>query len=473
MPASTPSLERHHWLAAALVGLGIAMSACTTFSDLAIGAGGSNVVNPNGKTTGSTCTTGDDCQSGSCSAGTCGALSSAQTTDGKKDGNETDVDCGGGTAPQCADGKTCAASTDCTSATCNKSNVCAQPSPTDGVKNADETDIDCGGAAAPKCATDKTCAADTDCTDGVCSYAKKCLAATAKSCAQQRGGDTCGAGETGAADAKHESCCTTVKADNGISYGKYQITAGRFRAFATHFGGNLKAWAATNPPGWDDSFTSSLPGSMADVNGSLGPNTKRGCQTSQSGARTWYQPDISASERNTLPQDTLDEKTLNCFPWYLAQALCNYDGGRLPTGSEIASMVTNDEGDTYPWNFQDNTSYNIASTTPDPRIVHHYSYATPDPGTDVKDGSGLYADRSFYIAPPGRRPTGANKFGVMDAVGNMLMWVGDGYNKFVYTASWEDHPVQLSVTSWSSSTGVSSDEMDGYYGIGGRCVFDN
>jgi hypothetical protein len=38
--------------------------------------------------------------------------------DGKLNGNETDVDCGGGTCPRCADGKACRVDNDCVSGTC-------------------------------------------------------------------------------------------------------------------------------------------------------------------------------------------------------------------------------------------------------------------------------------------------------------------------------------------------------------------
>lgn len=456
-----------HRLAATLIGLGFAISACTTFSGLTLGADDPNVVNPNGKSTGSACTTNDDCQSGDCSGGKCSALTSASSTNGKKDGRETDVDCGGGTAPQCDDGKACEGATDCTNGVC-KANACASPAPDDGIKNGDETDVDCGGTKAPKCATDKACAADGDCTGGVCSYAKKCLADTAKSCAQHFGGDTCGAGETGTPEAKHESCCTTVQASNGLTYGKYQITAGRMRAFATKFNGNLRSFVETNPPNWDDSFNDQMPSSMDEVDGSLGPNTKRGCSTANKGARTWWQEDISATERNYFPKDTLDEKSLNCVPWYLALALCVYDGGRLPTASEVQAGITNSGQTQWPWEFQDRTPYNEPSTAGDPRVVHHYSYATPTTGDATKGGDGLYNDRSFYIAPPGRRPTGANMAGVMDAVGNNMVWVADAYNRFYYSLSWEDHDLQNGAKPWADN----ASERDGYYAIGARCVFD-
>jgi len=42
----------------------------------------------------------------------------ATCRDGIKNGIETDVDCGGGTCPRCATGRTCNVANDCTSGTC-------------------------------------------------------------------------------------------------------------------------------------------------------------------------------------------------------------------------------------------------------------------------------------------------------------------------------------------------------------------
>src|SRR5688572_1846745 len=42
-----------------------------------------------------------------------------------------------------------------------------------GQKDGDESDVDCGGAAAPKCGEGKSCNEDTDC-EVACNYAKKC-----------------------------------------------------------------------------------------------------------------------------------------------------------------------------------------------------------------------------------------------------------------------------------------------------------
>ncbi len=47
-----------------------------------------------------------------------GPGASITCTDGVKNGTETDADCGGGTCPRCATGKTCATRNDCASARC-------------------------------------------------------------------------------------------------------------------------------------------------------------------------------------------------------------------------------------------------------------------------------------------------------------------------------------------------------------------
>jgi stigma-specific protein Stig1 len=65
---------------------------------------------------GITCAQGQACVGGACSASTC--------TDGIKDGNETGIDCGGGTCPPCAVGQTCLAGSDCQSGICT-GGVCA------------------------------------------------------------------------------------------------------------------------------------------------------------------------------------------------------------------------------------------------------------------------------------------------------------------------------------------------------------
>jgi hypothetical protein len=192
--------------------------------------------------------------------------------DGKQDNGETDVDCGGPSAPACSDGKGCATNGDCTSKNCLPTKVCAQPRSDDGIHNGTETDIDCGGASAPKCAEPKKCLADADCK-GACGYAQKCV--DTPSCKPHLGGDTCGKGEVGEPGAVHESCCRTLRvpgytdpsrAGKAVYLDKYEITTGRVRAFLADIraksGGkpNVKAWiTAHTPPIWDPAWNKFLP----------------------------------------------------------------------------------------------------------------------------------------------------------------------------------------------------------------------
>ena len=94
--------------------------------------------------------------------------------DGKQDGSETDVDCGG-TCTRCVDGKKCTSGADCASSTCT-AGVCAEPTCTDKAKDGKETDLDCGGTCSP-CADGKGCAFASDCASGVCT-AGICQAST-------------------------------------------------------------------------------------------------------------------------------------------------------------------------------------------------------------------------------------------------------------------------------------------------------
>ena len=106
-----------------------------------------------------------------------GGPGAATPADGIKNGNETDVDCGGPSGPACVDGKGCLATSDCTSGVCTAS-LCQVPTPTDTVQNGGETGVDCGGStAAPRCAAGQGCVSTADCDELKCDLVqKKCLA---------------------------------------------------------------------------------------------------------------------------------------------------------------------------------------------------------------------------------------------------------------------------------------------------------
>jgi alpha-tubulin suppressor-like RCC1 family protein len=113
---------------------------------------------------GSTC--GSCLSPKTCVGGQC--VVEARCDDGVKNGDETDVDCGGSCGP-CPLGAGCLRPADCQSELC-RNNLCEAPpaSCQDKVKNGTETDVDCGGDLCPPCDLEKRCAAGGDCLGHVC-----------------------------------------------------------------------------------------------------------------------------------------------------------------------------------------------------------------------------------------------------------------------------------------------------------------
>ena len=99
-----------------------------------------------------------------CAAGRCATTSPAETCrDRVRDGDETDVDCGGACQP-CAGGLACVGGHDCQALACT-ADRCAAPSCADGVRDGFESDVDCGGPC-PACAVGARCVDDGDCAGG-------------------------------------------------------------------------------------------------------------------------------------------------------------------------------------------------------------------------------------------------------------------------------------------------------------------
>jgi len=123
-----------------------------------------------------------DCTSTHCNMVIDKCVASA-CVDGRKDGAETDVDCGGGTCTTCALGQSClSGATDCTSTWCNaSSHVCVsshcQDAQKDGTGAEAETDVDCGGSICGPCSVNQGCGGVADCTTGSC-YMSHCVLQT-------------------------------------------------------------------------------------------------------------------------------------------------------------------------------------------------------------------------------------------------------------------------------------------------------
>jgi formylglycine-generating enzyme required for sulfatase activity len=220
------------------------------------------------------CATATDCLSASCTGSIC---QTATSSDGIKNGTESGVDCGGA-APnvlRCKDTYGCAVATDCISLVCAQRS-CKTATNADRVKNGNESDIDCGGTntGADKCDAKLKCSSNSDCKSDGCDYKNRC--AESRSCTRRFGGDTCGSGEIGEPGALHESCCKTVALTNTtVRLDKYHVTAGRMRAFLTRaFGnnviGNARAFADATP-GWKAEWSPYVPSNTDEADKFLGP----------------------------------------------------------------------------------------------------------------------------------------------------------------------------------------------------------
>jgi hypothetical protein len=118
------------------------------------------------------CTGGEAGDGGSDASLPAHDLARPECANGLRDGDETDVDCGGSCAP-CLAGQACAAPKDCSSQVCNAGR-CNAPSCADGIANGTESDTDCGGAC-PPCGIGQRCRRGADCQTGACA-SNRCVA---------------------------------------------------------------------------------------------------------------------------------------------------------------------------------------------------------------------------------------------------------------------------------------------------------
>ena len=159
-------------------------------------------------------------------------------SDGIKNLDETDVDCGGH-CPACVQGKSCNLNRDCLTALCKK-NVCTNPEPVscfDELKNQDETDVDCGGSCLRKCPDGQNCLLPKDCMSNYCNSFKLCLTPSCTDNEKNQdesdvdcGGSRCKKCIEGKACQKNEDCvtevCTNQRCD--IKTYNFQMTAKQF-----------------------------------------------------------------------------------------------------------------------------------------------------------------------------------------------------------------------------------------------------
>ena len=118
-------------------------------------------------TAGSPATAGAPPAAGMSSGGAAGDDAPAsRCDDGEVTGDEADTDCGGRVCAPCVAGKHCLLGSDCDSAICTNQ-ACQPPSCTDLARNGDETDLNCGGSC-PPCELGHACQIGADCKTGNC-----------------------------------------------------------------------------------------------------------------------------------------------------------------------------------------------------------------------------------------------------------------------------------------------------------------
>ena len=176
------------------------------------------------------CLLDDDCVDGRCIAGQCSTCA-----DEESNGRETDVDCGGPDCGPCPDGSRCSAPIDCASFSCTAGEGelrCAARSCDDLIANGTESDVDCGGADCGPCQDGSSCLNDADCSSGQC-IDQRCI-----SCADGErngaetdidcGGDICAPCEADSTCAQASDCssgrcrdgtCTLESCSDGVLNG--------------------------------------------------------------------------------------------------------------------------------------------------------------------------------------------------------------------------------------------------------------
>jgi sulfatase modifying factor 1 len=199
---------------------------------------------------------------------------------------------------------------------------------------------------------------------------------------------------------------------------KYLVTVGRFRQFVSAWSGgsgylppmgsgkhaylnagqglaNSEA-PGTYEAGWSESDDSNVAPTSANLNCTYG---------------TWTD---SPGANENLP--------INCVNWYEAYAFCIWDGGFLPSEAEWEYAASGGiEQREYAWGFAD------------PGMDNEYAiYGCYYP---VGSAGGGCATMPGTIAPVGSAPLGAGRWGQLDVVGDLEVWVMDWYASYTSPCS--------------------------------------
>lgn len=170
-----------------------------------------------------------------------------------------------------------------------------------------------------------------------------------------------------------------------FSLDAFEVTVGRLRRFVDMYPASRPMEGMGRNPrntedfGWETTWDSYLPETAEDLR----------AQLSMPECATTWTPDIGPNE----------SKPANCVNWYLAQAFCAWDGGRLPTQAE--------------WNF-------VAAGGDEQRV-----YPWSDPAESMIIDSSYAHYLSTEPAEVGLLRNGRGKWNHYDLAGNVIEWVYD------------------------------------------------
>ncbi|MBN1609298.1 MAG: hypothetical protein JW940_21890 [Polyangiaceae bacterium] len=190
--------------------------------------------------------------------------------DGRKNGSESDIDCGGLECQECATGKACLAGSDCASGQCTRG-ACEALHCSNLVQDRDEEGVDCGGQDCPACGGSDPCAnqrQDENETDVDCGGPSGCV--------------RCGAGDSCAADGDCLShrCIGSVCQDIGTGTGGGSNTGGSGGHSGGETGGTGVGGAST---GGSSGGSSGGSGAFAGAPSDGGMGTGAGGGTAETG----------------------------------------------------------------------------------------------------------------------------------------------------------------------------------------------
>jgi hypothetical protein len=198
------------------------------------------------------CLINNDCVTNMCTGGICQA--GASCNDGIRNGQETDVDCGGPVCQPCADGRLCQLNRDCSSNMCSGGICAAAASCNDGIKNGQETDVDCGGPKCSPCLNGKMCIVNSDCLSNGCSLGICCAQGFGNcggnGCVVNLNSDFLNCGQCG------NSCANGQTCSNGLCVAGQQLYT---------FSGVKKSLPVGSLTGWTQCFSDTYSDTLSSV----------------------------------------------------------------------------------------------------------------------------------------------------------------------------------------------------------------